>query len=117
MSLDGLWVVDALAVGGELVPPLRGTELTLEFVEERVSGSAGVNRFMGVVTNDPMFGPLATTLMAGSEDHMSQERIYLDHLSSVDSYEVDTDDLRLIAEGLVVVALKHPGTDGVSKTS
>jgi len=105
-------------VGGELVPPLRGTELTLEFLEDRVSGSAGVNRFMGVVTKDPMFGPLAITLMAGSEDHMSQERIYLDHLSSVDSCEADTDDLRLIAEGLVVVvALKHPGTDGVSKTS
>jgi heat shock protein HslJ len=117
LSLDGLWVVESLAVGGELVPPLRGTKLSLEFVEERVSGSAGVNRFMGVVTNDPMFGPLATTLMAGSEDHMSQERIYLDHLTSVDSYEVDTDDLRLIAEGLVVVALKRPGTDGVSKTS
>ena len=63
------------------------------------------------------FGPLATTLMAGSEDDMTQERIYLAHLSSVDSYEVDSDELRLIAEGLVVVALKHPGTDEVSKTS
>ena len=117
MSLDGLWVVESLAVGAELVPPLAGTKLSLEFIEERVSGSAGVNRFMGVVTNDPVFGPLATTLMRGSEDHMSQERIYLDHLGSVDSYEADTDDLLLIAEGLVVVALKHPGTDDVSETS
>ncbi len=117
MSLDGLWVVESLAVGGELVPPLRGTKLSLEFIKDRVAGSAGVNRFMGVVTKDPMFGPLATTLMAGSEDHMAQERIYLDHLSSVDSYEVDTDELRLIAEGLVVVVLEDPGTDEVSKTS
>ena len=117
MSLDGLWVVESLAVGGELVPPLRGTKLSIEFIEDRVAGSAGVNRFMGVVTKDPMFGPLATTLMTGSEDHMAQERIYLDHLSSVDSYEVDTNELRLIAEGLVVVTLEHPGTDDVSKTS
>jgi heat shock protein HslJ len=110
-------VVESFAVGGELVPPLRGTKLTLEFIGDRVAGSAGVNRFMGVVTNDPVFGPLATTLMAGSEDHMTQERVYLDHLGSVDSYEADTDELRLIADGLVVVVLKHPGTDEVSKTS
>lgn len=31
---------------------------------------------MGPVTNDLTFGPLATTMMAGPTDHMSQERIY-----------------------------------------
>ena len=31
---------------------------------------------MGPVTNDLTFGPLATTMMAGPTDHMSQERMY-----------------------------------------
>ncbi len=117
MNHDGLWVVESIAVAGELVPPLPGTDLSLEFMDDRVAGSAGINRFMGAVTNDPMFGPLATTMMAGPAEHMSQERIYLDHLGSIDSYEVDADELRLIAEGLVVVTLNRPGTDEASKTS
>ena len=110
-------MVESIAVGGELVPLLPGTDLSLEFVDGRVAGSTGINRFTGAVTNDPMFGPLATTMMAGSEDHMAQEHIYLNHLGSIDSYEVDADELRLIAEGLVVVTLKRPGTDEASKTS
>ena len=76
MNHDGLWAVDSIAVGGELVPPLPGTDLSLEFVHHRVAGSGGINRFMGPVTNDLTFGPLATTMMAGPTDHMSQERIY-----------------------------------------
>ncbi len=117
MNHDGLWVVESIAVGGELVPPLPGTDLTLEFVDGRVAGSTGINRFTGAVANDPMFGPLATTMMAGPADHMSQERIYLDHLESIDSYEVDADEMRLITGGLVVVTLERPGTDQPSKTS
>lgn len=76
MNHDGLWAVDSIAVGGELVPPLPGTDLSLEFAHGRVAGSGGNNRFMGPVTNDLTFGPLATTMMAGPTDHMSQERIY-----------------------------------------
>ncbi len=117
MNHDGLWAVESIAVGGELVPPLPGTVLSLEFVHGRVAGSGGINRFTGAVTNDPMFGPLATTMMAGPTDHMSQERIYLDHLGSVDSYEVDASELRLIAQGLVVVTLQRAGTVEASKTS
>lgn len=117
MSHDGLWLVESIAVGGELVPPLPGTDLSLEFVDGRVAGSTGINRFTGVVANDPMFGTLATTMMTGPADHMSQERFYLDHLGSIDSYEVDADEMRLITEGLVVVTLKRPGTDQPSKTS
>ena len=65
MNHDGLWVVESNAVGGELVIPLPGTDLRLEFVHHRVAGSGGINRFMGAVTSDSMFGPLATTVMAG----------------------------------------------------
>jgi heat shock protein HslJ len=117
LSLEGAWDVEELAVGGELVPPLEGTSLSLEFLEDRVAGSGGVNRFMGSVTSGPTFGPLATTMMAGPEDQMSQERIYLEHLAAVDSYEVDADELLLIADGLVVVTLKRAGTDTSAKTS
>ena len=36
-------------------------------------------------------------------------------LGSVDSHEVDASELRLIAEGLVVVTLQRTGTDQASK--
>ncbi len=117
MSLEGAWDVESFAVGGELVPPLEGTRLSLEFLEDRVAGSAGVNRFTGSVSNDPMFGPLATTMMAGDPAHMSQERIYLEHLDTADSYELDEQELRLIAAEMVVVTLKRSGTDESAKTS
>jgi len=117
LSLEGAWDVEGLAVGGELVPPLEGTRLGLEFFEDRVAGSAGVNRFMGSVTSGPRFGPLVTTMMAGPEDQMSQERIYLEHLAAVDSHEVDADELLLIADGLVVVALERTGTVTSGETS
>jgi len=36
-------------------------------------------------------------------------------LGSVDSHEVDANELRLIAQGLVVVTLQRTGTDQASK--
>jgi heat shock protein HslJ len=66
---------------------------------------------MGGVTSDPMFGPLSTTMMAASEEHMSQEGIYLEHLAAADSYEIDAGELRLIADGMIVVTLTRSGTD------
>ena len=116
MSLEGIWDVREIAIGGELVPPLKGTSLTLEFLEDRVAGSAGINRFTGFVNTDRLFGTLATTKIAGPADHMSQERFYLAHLTAADCYEVDADGLRLIADEMIVVTLKRPGSNESAKT-
>lgn len=117
MRAEGRWVVETLAVGGELVPPLEGTTLTLELDSARVGGSGGINRFMGALNQEPppLFGPLATTMRAGPPDHMAQEDIYLRHLGAVDGLEVEAGEIRLVSGDLVVVTLKPAETDPVSK--
>ncbi len=112
MDLEGTWVVETIAVGGELVPPLEGTTATLEFQGDRVGGNATVNRFMGGMGGDTLFGLLATTLMAGPEDHMTQEQIYLAHLEKADAYEIEKDEMRLLSDGLVLVTLRRTGAEG-----
>lgn len=57
--------MSAIEVGGELVPPIERSRLTLSVDEDRLSGSRGVNRFMGQLDDDGLFGVLATTRMAG----------------------------------------------------
>lgn len=111
MTIDGKWSVEGLAIGGELQPPLPGTEPTLEVEGDRVSGNATINRFMGALGEGQRpFGPLATTMMAGPEEHMAQERIYLGHLAAVESIEVEKDEMRLVLDGLIVVTLRRLGT-------
>ena len=117
MSPDGKWLVEALAIGGELNPPLEGTEISMEFEGDRVGGNATVNRFMGSFADDGSFGPLATTMMAGPPDHMAQEHLFLTLMEKIDTCEVDSGELRLVSEGLVLVTLRRSGTDGQSKTS
>ncbi len=101
---EGSWLVAEVAVGGELVPPLEGARLTLEVSGDRVGGSAGVNRFVGQVSEDG-FGPLATTRRAGPPDLMDQEGLFLSHLDEIDSIESIGEEIVLLASGIVVVSL------------
>ena len=126
MSLEGSWVVESLAVAGELVPPIEGGKpLRLDVSDGRVSGSAGINRFMGQLGDDKPFPTLATTMMAGPEELMSQERILLEHYQSVDAVEASSSaspsgsstGILLLSEGLVVVTLCPAGTNDLVGTS
>lgn len=117
MPQEGKWIVDVLAIGGELNPPLEGTEITLEFEGNRVGGNATINRFTGSLADIGGFGPLATTMMAGPPDHMTQEHLFLRLLARVDSIEVDDEEMHLVSEGLILVELHRVGTDDRSKTS
>lgn len=106
MSLEGSWAVETLAVSGELVRPLDGGKpLTLDVDGDHVSGSSGVNRFMGSMGGEAIFSPLATTRMAGPEELMAQESIFLALLDSVDSIETSDSGRFLVADGLVVLTL------------
>lgn len=106
-GLEGSWVVDSLAIGGELHEPIEGPDLTLEVAEDgRVGGSGGVNRFMGRLGEDRLFGPLATTLMAGPEELMAQEQSYLQLLEQVDSAETTEEGISLVGGGLILLTLK-----------
>jgi len=106
LSLEGSWAVETLAVGGELVGPLDGGKpLTLDVDGDQVSGSSGLNRFMGSMSEEKVFSTLATTRMAGPEALMAQEAVFLAHLESADSIEVSDSGRFLLADGLIVLTL------------
>jgi heat shock protein HslJ len=111
-------MVENLAVGGELVPPLEGGRpLTLKIEKGRVSGCAGINRFMGTIGDDNPFPMLVTTTMAGPDELMAQERIILAHFESVDSFEPSDSEMLLLSQEQVVLTLKPVGTGDTSATS
>jgi heat shock protein HslJ len=121
-ALQGSWVVERLAIGGELHDPIDGPDLTLEIDGQgRVAGSAGVNRFMGRVVGEGSFGPLATTLMAGPEELMVQERVYLQLLSEVESVEETPEGISLVGGGLILLTLepadREPASGAKDETS
>jgi heat shock protein HslJ len=79
---------------------IAGTTLTAAFSsEERVSGSAGCNRYFGsvrVAAGSLSVGPLASTMMAcGQDGAMEQERLYLASLQAATSYTIQGHELRL----------------------
>ncbi len=92
----------------EVGPDEQVPSLVLDLEESRVSGSGGVNRLMGtfVLSEEELrFGPLATTMMAGPEDAMRRERVFLAALERVTSYELDGRRLTLLADSAPVVRL------------
>ncbi len=104
--MDGLvelagtgWVVTSIDEDPLLVedPP------TIAFEEGGgVSGGAGVNRFVGTWSMDEgvlVFGPLATTRMAGPPDRMDLERRFLSVLAARCSASVADDQLALTSDG------------------
>lgn len=119
LSRGGVWSVEALAIGGELVPPLVGTRPTLTIEGDRVVGHGGVNSFEGYLNDSPppVFTRLASTHMAGPHEHMAQEDVLLRHIGAAESLEVHETEMHLVSKDLVVVALRRPGTDEQSKTS
>jgi len=118
LSLDGSWIVESLAVGGELVPPLEGGgPLTLVVSDKQVSGTSGVNRFTGRLGDSNSFSSFAMTRMAGPEELMIQEAVLLAHLGSVDSIESSSSETLLLTGGQVVVALVPMGTAQVPAAS
>jgi heat shock protein HslJ len=104
-GLEGDWDVRTISVGGELVPPIEDSRLTLSVDHDRVWGSSGVNRFTGRLGDDRLFGLLATTRMAGPHELMAQEDIFLRHLSEAEDWEHAEDGISLTSQGLVIVTL------------
>ncbi len=82
--------------------PVKG-QITLSFDknEEKISGLSGINRYFGsVVVGDGNVevGIIGSTFMAGEEEMMKQESIYLEVLSNVSAYEII--DNKLILTGI-----------------
>lgn len=80
------------------VPERSRPALTFED-DGQVYGTGGVNRLRGTYTlvGDALaFGPLATTLMAGTPEHSAREAAVLELLSGPVTIRLDGDALELV---------------------
>jgi len=99
------------AEAGGMASPLAGTQLTAEFAEGKVNGSAGCNTYNADYTVDGdslSIGPAATTRMFCEQPQgaMDQEAAYLAALQAASSFELGTEQLQILdADGQVVVDL------------
>ncbi|RME85784.1 MAG: META domain-containing protein [Caldilineae bacterium] len=98
---------------GELVPPLAGTEITLDLQQDRLGGSAGCNDYFA--SYQPAgerlgMGPVASTrkMCLQPQGIMDQEGAYLKALGLAASYRLTGDSLILLDEGDRVVATFVP---------
>lgn len=95
VPLDGsLWTLTGYVnTGREIVSPLPGSEITLEFKEQGVSGNAGCNGYFGSYTLDGAkiaIGPVgATEVFCEPVELMEQESAYLAALQSAATYHID----------------------------
>lgn len=108
-----MWTLTSVASGDAVTSVVSGT-ITVGFAaDETFSRSAGCNRFDGTysVTGDRLsFSPLATTKMACADHVMAQERVFLDTMSEVASYDIEGPQLTVL-DGSGAMLL---GFDGAS---
>jgi len=99
VDLDGTsWTL--VSIDGKAVLP--GSEITAEFVEGQIGGSAGVNRyFAGYEAGDTSLtiGPAGSTMMMGPQELMEQEMSFLSALGAAESFKVNGDMLEIISGG------------------
>ena len=114
-SPAGTWVVSGVRRVDELVPPIAGTSLTADFDESnRVSGSAGCNRYTAAYTASDAeihISAAASTRMfcADPPGVMEQEAAFLAALAEAASFRLAGDSLQLLdASGSVLVTLDRP---------
>jgi len=79
---------------------IEGSDVTAEFVDGEVAGSAGCNRYSGsyeVDGNKIKFGPVMSTLMAcmDPEGIMDQETMILAWLQDAQTYQIQEDQLMI----------------------
>ena len=100
------WVLEAYGEPGNLTPALASTDVTLEFGDDVLSGSAGCNDYGGACTIDG--GSLEVSDLANTEMYcmepgvMEQEEEYLTTLREARSYEVVEGKLRITGAGKVL---------------
>jgi heat shock protein HslJ len=103
-SPDGTaWSLAFMIAGDEALPVLEETEITAQFADGQISGSAGCNDYNGSATiegDSLTIGPLMSTqkMCADREGVDDQESDYLSALASVASYQQLDDMLLLLDE-------------------
>ncbi len=92
-ELAGDWTLTEI-IGTELPDGVPAPNLTVA-ADGMVNGRSGVNRFTGKLSDDAdaLFGPMATTRMAGPPAAMQLEDAFLKAMTAASSYKVTGDDL------------------------
>lgn len=107
MMLDGTsWVLSGYETAGVFEAVADNVEITLEFINGEVAGSAGCNNYFGTYTQDDdqlTFGIIGSTLMACQEDVMQQEIRFLGHLETVSMFTLDGTSLRIQTDGETIL--------------
>jgi heat shock protein HslJ len=109
---DTRWKLsEYLNESGDLQPVISDTVIDAQFVDSKVSGSAGCNRYFGGYTsgqkNQLVFdGRMGSTQMACAQLIASQERRYLVLLSDVNSREI-RDGMLLLLDKQGQLVLKY----------
>lgn len=117
--LEGnLWRLESYAGSdGQLVEVIPGSEVTAEFADGQINGSAGCNRYFGSYELSgqdlTMAGPFGITEMFCDSPPgiMDQESQYIATLQDAASYEIDGDQLQIAnanGEIILVYALVQP---------
>lgn len=91
-----------------LVGSLEDHQITIEFVEGRLAGSAGINGYSTSYEVDgeeiTISPQIISTMMAGPEEAMNQESTYLMDLSKAEKVEMDGDSLLItLDDGKVLI--------------
>jgi heat shock protein HslJ len=123
-ALDGAWVAQSFSGAGDIIPadPLVTTEMTLH--DGRAAGTGGVNRVVTTyaATDDGTisFGVVASTRMAGPDNAMAQETMFLAAIEQAVRFEIAGDRLVLKDGGdntLVVLSRIPPAEADASPAS
>lgn len=114
-GLAGTWVLaEARSTEGPIELPSEA-QVTLEFQDGQVTGTAACNHYFGEVHIDGdrvEIGDVGRTLMGCAEPLMSVESAYLSALEDVTSLDRDGDTLALSGEGIeLVFDLRAPVPD------
>ncbi len=99
LPLEGTaWVLQSRDDGGTTVPVPEGVVVTARFIDGRVAGRGGCNRYSAGYTLDGdslSIGPVASTLMACPEPAASLETAFLSALGRTATYATDSTTLTL----------------------
>ena len=99
------WVLSSLTKEGIKKEPLAETEINLRFSADRLSGSAGCNRYFADYQTEgnnqlSITGPATTRMFClQPAGVMVQEQDFIQLLSEVETYRVSLDQLTLYANG------------------
>lgn len=106
---DTTWTLKSITVEGSDTSSEIDTEITAEFKDGQISGSAGCNRYFGnveITDSSLAISALGSTLMFCDQARNQRESEFLTALQSVTGYQLDDDMLILVdADGNALIEM------------